>query len=345
MNPQNNPQNGVNPGAGPQPVQPIQPVQSIQPVAPPTVQTPSIPPQLVYTPPQSVQPAAAGQSIPQVPQPAPTVINQQPAYQAAQQQIQRSQLPQAESMDSIPQVPQPDSFVVGAQGEKTSIFAILGLILSLLIAPIGLLVSIFGLFDSKKAGKKGKGLAVAGIILSLLTMSALGAYAAFFRGDSAEEPSSNAITSVEEQDSEVEQQPNTEDQTEQSSEVPADDLASTPTPAESDSGGTIAERNRDTERQTDLNAVRSQLEVYYTNNGYYPVVSDVNSQTGLDIEQEFLESPFGNRWRAEAASAQNEYGYVASPAGCDNVAANCTGYDISVWLEATNMLESKSALN
>lgn len=39
----------------------------------------------------------------------------------------------------------------------------------------------------------------------------------------------------------------------------------------------VQERARDTERQTDINAQQSQLEVFYTDNGYYPDLADVQS--------------------------------------------------------------------
>lgn len=43
----------------------------------------------------------------------------------------------------------------------------------------------------------------------------------------------------------------------------------------------VQERARDTERQTDVNAQQSQLEVFYTDNGYYPSLADVQSCTWI----------------------------------------------------------------
>lgn len=52
--------------------------------------------------------------------------------------------------------------------EKTNILSVVGLILSLLIFPIGLIVSIVALVQIKKTGEKGKGFAIAGIVWSCI---------------------------------------------------------------------------------------------------------------------------------------------------------------------------------
>jgi type II secretion system protein G len=48
----------------------------------------------------------------------------------------------------------------------------------------------------------------------------------------------------------------------------------------------IQQRARDTERQTDINAVRGHLEAFYANNGYYPTVAELTpgNLPGLDAE-------------------------------------------------------------
>jgi hypothetical protein len=52
----------------------------------------------------------------------------------------------------------------------TNGLSIAGLILAFLAAPIGFILSIIGLIQAGKRGQKGKGLAIAGIIISLLLM-------------------------------------------------------------------------------------------------------------------------------------------------------------------------------
>src|SRR5688572_14244107 len=60
----------------------------------------------------------------------------------------------------------------------------------------------------------------------------------------------------------------------------------------------IQQRARNTERETDIKAIHSQLEAYYAQNGSYPALSDVNDATwrgtnmkGLDSEA--LKDPKG----------------------------------------------------
>lgn len=59
--------------------------------------------------------------------------------------------------------------------ETTSGLAIAGLILAFVFAPLGFILSIFGLVSAGKPGRKGKGLAIAGLIVSLLIMAGIGA--------------------------------------------------------------------------------------------------------------------------------------------------------------------------
>src|SRR5581483_8957177 len=43
----------------------------------------------------------------------------------------------------------------------------------------------------------------------------------------------------------------------------------------------VQERARDTERQTDINAQQSQLEVYFTDNGNYPTLANVQDPSWI----------------------------------------------------------------
>jgi hypothetical protein len=53
---------------------------------------------------------------------------------------------------------------------STNGLAIAGLILAFLMAPIGLILSIVGLVQAGRRGQKGKGLAIAGVVVSLLSI-------------------------------------------------------------------------------------------------------------------------------------------------------------------------------
>jgi hypothetical protein len=60
------------------------------------------------------------------------------------------------------------------QQQGTNGLSIAGLVLAFLFAPLGLILSIVGLIQAGKRGQKGKGLAIGGIIVSLLVMIASG---------------------------------------------------------------------------------------------------------------------------------------------------------------------------
>ncbi len=57
-----------------------------------------------------------------------------------------------------------------APPKTTNGLSVAGLILAFLVAPIGFILSLIGLIQAGRRGQKGKGLAVAGLIVSLLIM-------------------------------------------------------------------------------------------------------------------------------------------------------------------------------
>ena len=60
--------------------------------------------------------------------------------------------------------------VTGPQPSGSNAFAILGFIFAFLISPLGLIFSIVGLSKAKKMGGKQKGLAIAGLIISIISV-------------------------------------------------------------------------------------------------------------------------------------------------------------------------------
>ena len=62
--------------------------------------------------------------------------------------------------------------VAGTQPTASNAFAVLGFIFAFIISLLGLIFSIVGIAKAKKLGGKGKGLAVAGLILSVIKMVA-----------------------------------------------------------------------------------------------------------------------------------------------------------------------------
>lgn len=116
----------------------------------------------------------------------------------------------------------------------------------------------------------------------------------------------------------------------------------------------IQRKARDSERQTDINAIHGQVEAYYAQNGRYPTNANLDDDTwvqanlkGLDVAA--LGDPKGASNDVAAAAAANVYSYVESPAGCDNdsttATADCTAYVLTATLEGGGTTYTKNSLN
>lgn len=111
----------------------------------------------------------------------------------------------------------------------------------------------------------------------------------------------------------------------------------------------IQRKARDSERQTDINAVHSQVEAYYAQNGRYPTNANLDDDTfvtaqlkGLDVNA--LRDPKGADNNVADAAAANVYAYAVTPAGCDNSTTDCTGYVLTATLEGGGTY-TKQSLN
>lgn len=110
----------------------------------------------------------------------------------------------------------------------------------------------------------------------------------------------------------------------------------------------IQQRGRNSQRQTDINAVASHVEAYYADKGVYPTAAMLNDSTwraanmkGLDPEA--LKDPKASGSDiGTAASSGNQYGYVATAGGSACPAATgsgadmvstCDGYTLTATLE------------
>lgn len=98
----------------------------------------------------------------------------------------------------------------------------------------------------------------------------------------------------------------------------------------------VQQRARDTERQTDVTALATQLEVYYNDNGTYPAFAQIDTAAEAEaafpgIDAGALEAP-GQGFSLQGATSanQNQYGYVTTPADCLGTSASpCTGFVLS----------------
>jgi prepilin-type N-terminal cleavage/methylation domain-containing protein len=117
----------------------------------------------------------------------------------------------------------------------------------------------------------------------------------------------------------------------------------------------VQERARDTKRRTDVNAQASQLEVYYTDNGGYPVFTgQVNTDSWLSAN---LKGADLNAWRApnqtsnsmtnSATPTKDQYGYT--PLQDDGTTActtaPCAKYKLFWYSEKTSAVTTKDSLN
>ncbi len=102
---------------------------------------------------------------------------------------------------------------------------------------------------------------------------------------------------------------------------------------------------RDSQRQTDINAVNSHLATYYAEEGHYPLYSELSSSTwiasnmkGLDAEA--LKDPKGGTIQA-GASDSTHYGYEVTCSTADD-AATCDSYTLTASLEDGTTFTKKS---
>lgn len=113
------------------------------------------------------------------------------------------------------------------------------------------------------------------------------------------------------------------------------------------STGTVQNKAKDTERQTDIKALHGQVEAYYAQYGFYPSLANLNSASwrstnlrGLDSEA--LKDPDGTATTLATSATAKQYGYA--PAGCSNNGSECQSYTLSAQL-SSGALYTKQSLN
>jgi prepilin-type N-terminal cleavage/methylation domain-containing protein len=117
----------------------------------------------------------------------------------------------------------------------------------------------------------------------------------------------------------------------------------------------VQRRARDTERQTDINSIATQLEVYYNDNTGYPILtgqlaSDAWADTNLPgIDLNALRPPgaAANAITATATPTAAQYGYQTFAAdgttACN--AAPCAKFELHWLREEDNTVQPKDSLN
>ncbi|MGB3023884.1 MAG: type II secretion system protein [Candidatus Saccharimonadales bacterium] len=125
----------------------------------------------------------------------------------------------------------------------------------------------------------------------------------------------------------------------------------------------VQKRARDTQRQTDVNALATQLEVSYNDNGYYPSVGNISVPNFKGIDEGALKPPQSNqtslKGMSAAPTASTDFGVGTSeqyvyrcevPATIVVNSANvdvCGAYTLYWWKEdaTANNVQQKLSLN
>ena len=121
----------------------------------------------------------------------------------------------------------------------------------------------------------------------------------------------------------------------------------------------IQQKGRNSQRQTDINAVQSHVESFYAQHGFYPALGDMNNAAFVQkymkgLDPEALKDPKGSASTLANAAAASVYSYVTegtctaqtgSPLPDEPTQAtgsDCTGYTLTATLEPSGTYIKKS---
>ena len=121
----------------------------------------------------------------------------------------------------------------------------------------------------------------------------------------------------------------------------------------------VQRRARDTERQTDTNSMATQLEVYYNDNGGYPILATSSTNgiandtwvtanlKGIDLNSLRTPGASANNMTATATPTAAQYGYetFASDGTTACATAPCAKFKLYWYKEDTSAVVTKSSLN
>lgn len=109
----------------------------------------------------------------------------------------------------------------------------------------------------------------------------------------------------------------------------------------------VQKKGRDADRKSDINAIYSQVEVYFAQEAKYPSLNQMNNSTTAPstatwrtdnlkgLQDDALTDPKGSSAALVDSAAANAYSYATTPANCDNGAGgDCTGFTLTATLEA-----------
>jgi general secretion pathway protein G len=97
----------------------------------------------------------------------------------------------------------------------------------------------------------------------------------------------------------------------------------------------IQQKGRNSQRQTDVKAIQSQVEAFFAQHGFYPTLADLQTASFVStylkgLPPDALKDPKGPTVNIAAATDSDQYSYVASgPAGGAVTCANATATTIT----------------
>lgn len=116
----------------------------------------------------------------------------------------------------------------------------------------------------------------------------------------------------------------------------------------------VQKKGRDADRKSDINAIYSQLEVYFAQEGKYPTLAqlqddDFRNDNMKGLSNDAITAP-GQTVDADGTlvatgAATGNYQYVATPADCNNTTTDCTGFTLTSTLEAGGNFEKTGSNN
>jgi prepilin-type N-terminal cleavage/methylation domain-containing protein len=101
----------------------------------------------------------------------------------------------------------------------------------------------------------------------------------------------------------------------------------------------VQKKARDADRKSDINAIYSQVEVYFAQNSKYPTLANLNDGTWRDanvkgLSADTIHAPNSSTDLQASGTSTSSYTYTATPSGCDNSTTDCVGFTLTAGLES-----------
>lgn len=113
----------------------------------------------------------------------------------------------------------------------------------------------------------------------------------------------------------------------------------------------VKQKERNTERETDIKALHQQVESYYLQNSRYPTLTNMNdsnfrSTNMKTIEEDNFMDPRGTSANIVAKPQANAYSYSVyasdGSSACDNNTNDCAVYTLTATKEGGGVFEKKN---